>query len=134
MFTLYRIDFWSSSEIDPIQCEQCSQRNRTRLYRFGVELFSLYRIDMLHICFCLAKETLPRVQESDNEIPFQKWGDPQGFAPSHHEQSVPKSFRYGTYHFWNRSIPAHNCHRNCARPAWSNVNRRPIRYSCRVIR
>ena len=36
---------------------------------------------MLHICFRLAKETLPRVQESDNEIPFQKWGRSARFCP-----------------------------------------------------
>ena len=78
MFTLYLIYFLSSSEIDPI--EQCSQGNRTRSYRLGVELFTLYRIDMLHICFCLEK-TLPRVQESDNEIPFQKWGRSARFCP-----------------------------------------------------
>ena len=30
MFTLYRIDFRSGSEIDPIQCEQCLEKsNRT---------------------------------------------------------------------------------------------------------
>ena len=42
MFTLYRIDFRS-------------------------ELFTPYQID---ICFGLQKQTYPRVQESDNEIPF----------------------------------------------------------------
>ena len=92
MFTPYRIDFRSGSEIDPIQCEQCSQGNRTRSYRFGVELFTLYRIDMLHIGFCLAKETLPRDQESDNEVPFKNGADPLGFARSHYERSVPKSY------------------------------------------
>ena len=27
MFTLYRIDFWSGSEIDPIQCEQFQEKS-----------------------------------------------------------------------------------------------------------
>ena len=64
---LYRIDFRSGSEIDPIQCEQCLRKSN----QTGVELFTPYRID---ICFGLAKANLPRVQESDNKIPFQKWG------------------------------------------------------------
>ena len=58
-----------------------AQGNRTESDRSGVELFTLYRIDMLHICFRLAKETFPRVQESDNEIPFQKWGRSARFLP-----------------------------------------------------
>ena len=58
MFTLYQIDFASSSEIDPIQCEQYSGKsNRTGTDRSGVELFTPRQIDMHHICFDLAKET-----------------------------------------------------------------------------
>ena len=38
MFTLYWINFWSGSGIDPLQCEQClGKSNRTD--RSGVELF-----------------------------------------------------------------------------------------------
>ena len=39
-----------------------------------IELFTPYLIDMLNIYFGLAKATPPRLQESDNEIPFQTRG------------------------------------------------------------
>ena len=91
MFTLYRIDFRSGSEIDPIQCEQCSQGNRTRSYRFGVELFILYRIDMLHICFCLEKKRCLESKKVITRFLSKNGADPLGFARSHYEWSVPKS-------------------------------------------
>ena len=71
MFIQYRIDFLSGPKIDPIQCEQCLE-NRTGLDRLRVEVFTLYRIDLLHILSDLAKETSPRAQESDSKILFQK--------------------------------------------------------------
>ena len=58
MFTLYRIDFLSGSEIDPIQCEQCSGKsNQTGPDRCTDELFTPYRVNMLRVCIDLAKET-----------------------------------------------------------------------------
>ena len=46
-------------------------------------------------------------------------------------ERVQKAIRYGTYHFWNRSVPGHNRHKNRAEPVGSSVNRRAIRYSFR---
>ena len=44
-----------------------------------------------------------------------------------------KAIRYGTYHFWNRSVLGHNHnrHKNRAGPVGSSLNRRPIRYGSR---
>ena len=102
--------------------------NRTGLDRSGVELFTPYLID---ICFGLAKANLPRVQESDNEIPFQKWGQSAEQVLHIRSGAFQKAIQYGTYQFWNRSIPVCNHHRNCAGQAGSNVNRRPIRFGFR---
>ena len=110
-----------------------AQGNRTGLERSGVELFTPYRID---IRFGLAKQTYPKAQESDNEIPFQKWGRSTEQVVHIRSGAFQKAIRYGTY----RSVPARNCHRNCAGPAGSRteglsemvcVNRRPIRYGFR---
>ena len=93
-----------------------AQGNRTGPDRYVVELFTPYRIDMLHVCFDLAKETQTRVQDNDNEIPFQQWGR-SAEQPFHIKSGAfQKAIRYGTYHFWNRSVPGHNRHKNCAEP------------------
>ena len=96
--------------------------------RSGVELFTPYRIN---ISFGLAKANLPLVQESDNEIPFQKRGRPAEQVVHIRSGAFQTAIRYGTYHFLNWSIPARNRHNDCAGPAGSNVNRRPIQYGFR---
>ena len=131
MFTLYRIDFRSGSEIDPIQCEQCLgeiEPDRTGPDRTGLEL-SCSR----HTIFVLVwqKQTYRRVQDSDNEIPFQKRGRSDEEVVHIRSGEFQKAIRHGTYHFWNRSVPTRNRHRNCAGLTGSNVNRRPIRYGFR---
>ena len=102
--------------------------NRTGPDRSGAELFTPYGID---ICFVWQKQTYPRVQESNNEIPFQKWWRSAEQVVHIRSGAFQKAIRYGTYHFWNRRVPARNRHRNCAGLAGSNVNRRPIRYGFR---
>ena len=123
MFTLYRIDFRSSSEIDPIQCEQClGKSNQT-----GLELSCSHHIGSTFV-LVWQKQTYHQVQESDNEIPFQKRGR-SAEQPIHIRSGVfQKAIRYEMYHFWNRSVPARNHHRNCAGPARLNMNRKPIQY------
>ena len=109
MFTLYRIDFRSGSGIDPIQCEQClGKSNRT-----GLELSCSHHMRSIFV-LVLQKQTYPRVQESDNEIPFQKWGRSTEQVVHIRSREFQKAVRYGPYHFWNRSVPARIRHRNCA--------------------
>ena len=70
MFTLYRIDFRSSSEIDPIQCERCSG-NWT-----GPELSCSHRTRSICSMFVLVWQKKPSLEsKSDDEIPSQKRGD-----------------------------------------------------------
>ena len=90
--------------------------NRTGPHLYVVELFTPYWIDMLRVCFDLAKETWTLVQDNDNEIPFQKRGR-SAEQPVHIKSGAfQKAIRYGTYHFWNRSVPVHNRHKNPAEP------------------
>ena len=86
---------------------------------------------MLRVCFTLTKETQTRVQDNDDEIPFQQLGR---FAeqPVHIKSGAfQKAIRYGTYHFWNRSVPGHNRLKNRTEPVGSSLNRRAIRYGFR---
>ena len=111
-----------------------AQGNRTRPDRYVVELFTPYRIDVLRVCFDLAKEIYTRVQDNDNEIPFQKSGR-SAEQPVHIKSGAfQKAIRCGTYHFWNQSVPDHNRPKSRAGPVGSNVNRRAIRYGFRALR
>ena len=105
MFTLYRIDFRSGSGIDPIQCEQClGKSNRTGpVWSWAVS----HHMGSIFI-LVWQKQTYPRVQESDNGIPFQKWCQSAEHVQVVHIRSgaFQKAIRYGTYHFWNRSVRA----------------------------
>ena len=86
---------------------------------------------MLHICFGLAKEALTRVQGNDNEIPFQKRAR-SAEQPVHIKSGAfQQAIWYETYHFWNRSVLGHNCHKYRAGPVGSSVNRKAIRYGFR---
>ena len=98
--------------------------------RTGLELSCSHHIGSIFV-LVWQKQTYLRVQESDNEIPFQKRGRSAEQLIHIRSGAFQKAIRYGTYHFWNRSVPARNRHRNCAGPAGSNVNRRPIRYGFR---
>ena len=126
MFTLYRIDFRSGSEIDQIQCEQCLGKSD----RTGLELSCSHHIGSIFVLVS-QKQTYPRIQQSDNEIPFQKQGRSAEQVVHISRGAFQNAIRYGTCHFWNRSVPARNRHRNCAGTVGSNVNRRPIRYGFR---
>ena len=126
MFTLYQVDFRYGSEIDPIQREQClGKSNRT-----GLELSCSHHIGSMFV-LVWQKQTYPRAQESDNEIPFQKRGRTTKQLVHIRSGAFQKAIRYRTYHFWNRSAPARNRLRNCVGPVGPNVNRRPIRYDFR---
>ena len=92
MFTPYQIEFWSGSEIDPIQREQCSDRS-------GVKLFTLYQTDMLHICFGLAKENWSQVQETDKGDSIPNMG--QSVEQPIHIRSTTFQESYPT---WNISL------------------------------
>ena len=96
----------------------------------GLELSCSHHIGSIFV-LVWQKQMYPRVQESDNEIPFQKWGRSAEQEVHIRSGAFQKAIRYGTYHFWNRSVPAGYHHRNCAGPVGSNVNRVPIRYSFR---
>ena len=126
MFALYRIDFRSVSENDLMQCEQClGKSNRT-----GPQFSCSNHIRSIFV-LVWQKQTYPRAQESDNEIPFQKRGR-SAEQPVHiRREEFQNAIRYGKYHFRNRGVPARNHHRTCAGPDGSNVNRRPIRYGFR---
>ena len=112
VFTLYRIDFRSGSEIKHPYNVNSAQGNRTGPDWSGVELFTPYQIDMLHICFGLAKATQSRVQDNDKEVPFRKQGLSAEQPVDIRRGAFQKAFRYRTYHFWNRSAPGHNRHKN----------------------
>ena len=97
MFTLYRIDFRSGSEIDPIQCEQClGKSNRTGMS--GLELSCSHHFGSIFV-LVWQKQTEPRVQESDNEIPFQERGQSAEQLVHIMSGAFQKTIRYGTYHF-----------------------------------
>ena len=95
--------------------------------RTGLELSCSHHIGSIFV-LVWQRQTYPRVHESDNEIPFQKRGRSAEQVVHIRSGAFQKAIRYRTYHFWNRSVPARNRHRNCAGPVGSNVNRRPIRY------
>ena len=57
MVTIYRIDFRSGLEIDLMQFDENALENQAGQDWSGVELFTPYQIDMVHICVCLTKET-----------------------------------------------------------------------------
>ena len=96
MFTLCWIDFRSGSGIDPIQCEQClGKSNRTG----PVSSRAVHTIWDRYFCFGLGKANLyPRVQESDNEIPFQKWGRSAEQVVHISSGAFQKAIRYEMYH------------------------------------
>ena len=107
--------------------------NRTSPDRSEVKAvrFTPYRIDMLHICFGLPKETWPQVQDSDKEIPFQIGTDPLNSLFTLGAERSKKlsdtervTFRIGV--FLVISIT-----KNRAGPVATSVNRRAIRYGFR---
>ena len=99
--------------------------------RNGLEFSCSHHIGSIFVLVS-QKQTYPRLQESDNEIPFQKQGRSAEQVVHISRGAFQNAIRYGTYHFWNRSVPARNRHRNCAGTVGSNVNRRPIRYCFRI--
>ena len=128
MFTPYWIDFRSCSEIGRIKCEQCLGKSNGP-DRSGVELFTPYQIRYAPCLFWFGKKTLPRVQENDNEIPFQKLSrSAEQPVHMHKERSVPKNYLIRKYHFRNQSVPGHNCNNSRSGPVKSSAHRRFIRY------
>ena len=107
-----------------VNIENCATLDRIGLGRTGLGLSCSHHIRSIFVC--LAKANCLRVQDSDNEISFRKRGR-SAEQPIHiRSGGFQKAIRYGTYHFWNRSVPARNDQRNCTGPAGSNVNRRLI--------
>ena len=121
MVTIYRIDFRSGSEIVLMQFELCSGKsNWTGLFRSwtGHTVPDRYAP---YLCL-FDQRNLARLQEGDNEISFQRQSNEQ---PIHiRSRGFWKAIRYGTYYFWNRSVPGHS-HKNRAGPVGSYVNRTP---------
>ena len=98
--------------------------------RTAQELSCLYRTGSIFIIFYfgLAKETYPLVQESDNEIPFQKRGRSA-------EQPVHTVLTLGAERYKNLSntelitfVPGHNRHKSRAGPVGPRVNRKLVSY------
>ena len=104
MFTPYWIDFRSCSEIGRIKCEQCLGKSNGP-DRSGVELFTPYQIRYAPCLFWFGKKTSPRVQENDNEFPFQKLSrSAEQPVHMHKERSVPKNYLIRKYHFRNQAF------------------------------
>ena len=91
----------------------------------GVELFTPHRID---ICFGLAKAN-PTLKSKRVITRFRSkiGADPLNSSFTLGTERSKKLSDTERITFWIQSVPACNRHRNCAGPAGSNENRRPIR-------
>ena len=130
--TLYRIDFQFGSEVDRIQCEQCSRKSNRTGPVLLVELFTLYQINILRI-FVLVWQKKPGLESKRIITRFRSknGADPLNSQFTLGTKRSKKAIRYETYHFWNWSVPGHNRHKHRAEPVGSRLNRSSIQYGFR---
>ena len=84
---------------------------------------------MLCVCFDLAKK--PKLKSKTMITRFRSKTGADPLNSPFTLRAEPSRKLSDTDHFWNRSVPGHNRHKNRAGPHRSSVNRRAIRYGFR---